>query len=1846
MYANFFGLHCLPFEDRADTKFYFGTSSSEETLAALEYECRHGKDMILVLGEAGVGKTMLIRMLALRLPVGDRVVVLTARPNGELNVIRETCKAFGVNLPSSLTSGRCLARLRRHLKRTGEGGHRSIAIIDRAENLCGKDLNDLAALADLENDQARHLCIILAGQPRLRPLLDRPKYVGLRRRLVGERILTGLANEETEKYIEHRLRVAGAGDPDLFDKDAVAVIFRAAKGLPGLINRFCDVAMVAAYGAGEKRIAHNTAVESTRTSTVQERSADIRDVGITTKEQTSTGFPGGPSPYASPWPQHTPSQSVSPPPPESSYGTTDAGSPVGRFGPILEKAIAGDPVDTLDRGSADGEAVVYTAGTAVLDRLESTIAEAERISATSQATLVQQAAVEKHLGSLTPRAERLIEGLNQTVQHAAASLEGMQTQFERLTRGAQRSVAAVETQVTCAADVAQSTGEQTQRVEDACELAERLESRLASFAEQLADRANTVQERVTRLMTGVESGEEVSRNLDSVVERASTIAAEAKATVDTLQANVREESETLGRGLRTHQRATSEAEARVDTLIARLTEKVDHTLHQVEHASADALADHRQQLQKQVDIHRDSLQQMCKSVQERLLAASESAESKVAGAASALEDCDDKLKAKIDLAQRTTQEHATDAHARFQEDLQKVCKNAQEQLLRASESAESKVAGAASALEDYDHKLKAKIDLAQRTTQEHATDAHARFQEDLKKVCENVQERLLRASENADSKVADATTALKGYDDKLKAKIDVAERMMQKHAADAHARVQEDLQVQLDERQQALQDACRSAREQVGQVREEASSTLADLKGAFEADTAALSAKLKEMLEESTANHRLLETAVATGREKVKGFMADLETLESRRRNLEDTTDKLSEKLQGAGGRANDLTETVEVAGRTVDALGVRADQARAKLSHVVERGEVFVSDVQASHGQIETLQRSVAAALVEIGAACERVNAMRGQVPQCEQTAARLSVAHEIGEDTIERLNSAVASGTQTSEAVTELCAQADGKIERFRTLNASAVDLVNRLDKAERSAREVARQADKSAQAVGGVARDAKEQAGRLESLQKAGGGTVHRLEELTESCTQLKEAIEAFSADAEEQIGQLDTRTGDMAATLRELADATANTIGATEKANAATDAANRAAELAGLKTTEAKAQVGQLTSVQQTSSEAAGQLSELITSALRLQGTLDVLNADVNTRIDQLNTHKADAIRTLGELAQTAADSEDTIAKVNVAAEAAGRAADEAGKAAEVADKTIASAREQNAELSTTQQITVRTTGQLDELIASSTRLLGTLGALATEVDEKIDLLDSSSTEAIHMANKLSEVNDTGLSVVARVQQAKAAAETAADEADRSAVEAEERAVNLASAREGCEKATTQLDEALASATQLRGALKVLTQDATGVIGQVDSHNAAARQVLHELSDANKNAHDLIGQAHEATQSGKQAADHAKQRIDILLKDVWDLTTKTEVNAERLTECNTRAADLVGHLRASSQPAAETAKGLQELMTQAEPYLADLSEGCRGAKALAERLPAITRAVKAAKDLDATIGRTVGQAEDTYGKLSAADQSAEQTCAELTGVNSAALELIEKEERLNLAAQEISGELSDQLEVTSGSIEAGEQLVREFVAQSRRLQGELDTLHGKTAGIEKSLSRFTAEPKQIIATAQAQAAQLERVCGTVRKVFAGLARTTLEAKQQVEELRGTSGQASERLTRLTTETDRASSTLREWVGEAIRVQARLDTSLRHCPSISETHPGDSLDAVTRVAQPLPRIANRSAVRDKDATPETEATAEPRPERALTEENPPTPRRSVEEINQLIRQAKSAATRAGTR
>ena len=101
MYGNSFGLRCLPFEDRADARFFYATTACERILSAMEQEAPHDHGITLVWGEAGTGKTILTRALVLRFHSSDHVLVLTAPEHGGLNLPREVCKGFGATLPSS-----------------------------------------------------------------------------------------------------------------------------------------------------------------------------------------------------------------------------------------------------------------------------------------------------------------------------------------------------------------------------------------------------------------------------------------------------------------------------------------------------------------------------------------------------------------------------------------------------------------------------------------------------------------------------------------------------------------------------------------------------------------------------------------------------------------------------------------------------------------------------------------------------------------------------------------------------------------------------------------------------------------------------------------------------------------------------------------------------------------------------------------------------------------------------------------------------------------------------------------------------------------------------------------------------------------------------------------------------------------------------------------------------------------------------------------------------------------------------------------------------------------------------------------------------------------------------------------------------------------------------------------------------------------------------------------------------------------------------------------------------------------------------------------------------------------
>ncbi len=254
MYTASFGLRCSPFEDRADAAFFFPAAEHEEAIAAMQYEAQHGAGVGLILGETGTGKTILVRTLSRRLTESEKVVVLTVPGNGAVDILRESCKGFGVSLPSSLHDARGLARLRRHLSRNIREGSRPILIIDQAEHLSPGDLNDVESLLEMQDDRGRLLRIVLAAHPRFRLLLEQPAFARLRQLAFTEHRINSLSESEVAQYIRHRLSVAGAAGTDIFSDDAIAAVFDQSQGVPRVINQVCSAAMLAAYGAGETRV--------------------------------------------------------------------------------------------------------------------------------------------------------------------------------------------------------------------------------------------------------------------------------------------------------------------------------------------------------------------------------------------------------------------------------------------------------------------------------------------------------------------------------------------------------------------------------------------------------------------------------------------------------------------------------------------------------------------------------------------------------------------------------------------------------------------------------------------------------------------------------------------------------------------------------------------------------------------------------------------------------------------------------------------------------------------------------------------------------------------------------------------------------------------------------------------------------------------------------------------------------------------------------------------------------------------------------------------------------------------------------------------------------------------------------------------------------------------------------------------------------------------------------------------------------------------------------------------------------------------------------------------------------
>jgi general secretion pathway protein A len=253
MYEQHFGFEESPFSITPDPRFFYANSLYLEAYATLSYGIEAKKGFIAITGEVGTGKTTLLRKLMLSLDKTIQTVLVFNTDVTFNELLRVISRDLGL-----LTAGRdrlgLVEELNDYLIEQLEHGRTVCLLIDEAQHLSDESLEGLRLLSNLETDRQKLLQIVLMGQPELQAKLDQPHLRQLKQRIALRAELARLGDEELGPYINFRLRVAGADNPDLFDNGAIQKIAFYSKGIPRLVNVICDNALVIAFAASQKNI--------------------------------------------------------------------------------------------------------------------------------------------------------------------------------------------------------------------------------------------------------------------------------------------------------------------------------------------------------------------------------------------------------------------------------------------------------------------------------------------------------------------------------------------------------------------------------------------------------------------------------------------------------------------------------------------------------------------------------------------------------------------------------------------------------------------------------------------------------------------------------------------------------------------------------------------------------------------------------------------------------------------------------------------------------------------------------------------------------------------------------------------------------------------------------------------------------------------------------------------------------------------------------------------------------------------------------------------------------------------------------------------------------------------------------------------------------------------------------------------------------------------------------------------------------------------------------------------------------------------------------------------------------
>lgn len=254
MYRQFFGLTSLPFKTTPELNMFFKDGSRAQILEALVYTVSRGDGIVKVTGEVGSGKTMLLRLLATKLPKSTEIIYINSPNLSSKDILLYICSELQIDVSNFKEKFSLTNALKNKLVDLHAKGHKVVMLIDEAQVMTFDALEEIRLLSNLETSDDKLLQMVLFGQPELDVAMENEKVRQIKSRISYSIYVPSLTPVEVHSYLNYRMRQAGYKGLDVFSVKVAKKIHKLSDGLPRNINVIADKLLMACFGLESKSV--------------------------------------------------------------------------------------------------------------------------------------------------------------------------------------------------------------------------------------------------------------------------------------------------------------------------------------------------------------------------------------------------------------------------------------------------------------------------------------------------------------------------------------------------------------------------------------------------------------------------------------------------------------------------------------------------------------------------------------------------------------------------------------------------------------------------------------------------------------------------------------------------------------------------------------------------------------------------------------------------------------------------------------------------------------------------------------------------------------------------------------------------------------------------------------------------------------------------------------------------------------------------------------------------------------------------------------------------------------------------------------------------------------------------------------------------------------------------------------------------------------------------------------------------------------------------------------------------------------------------------------------------------